>query len=107
MATYWVRTRSAGFSAVVAWAINLVFGLIILVLAVRLVLRLFAANPHAPIVAWVYATSAQLLDWFRGMFPDIVFGNGFVLELTTLAAIIVYGLICNLLLWIVNAFSPD
>lgn len=106
MPVYWVRSSATGLWIFVARLINIVFGVIIGILVLRLILRLVGASAQAPAIAWIYDITASLLRWFAGMLPDIVFDTRYVLELTTLVAIIIYGLICNLSLWILNMLSP-
>ncbi len=69
---------------------HLILGFITLILAVRLLLKLFAASTAAPFVRWVYETSQPLLAPFEGMFPTTV-ANGFVIEISTLFALLVYA----------------
>lgn len=70
----------------------MVFGLVEVLLVFRFVLKLFAANPGAPFVAWVYETTAPLLQPFLFAFPTPSAKGGFTLEFTTLFAVFVYAL---------------
>ena len=67
-----------------------VFGLISVLLVFRFLLRLMAANPAAPLVAWIYETTGPLLNPFELAFPTPKITGGFVLEFTTLFAIFTY-----------------
>ena len=80
--------------------INAVVGLAELVLALRIILRLFAANPTASFTHWTYVTSDTLLQPFRGIFPSTVIGKGYVLDFTALFALVVYGLLGSLLVYL-------
>jgi len=71
-------------------------------LLLRFILKLFAANSSVGFVQWVYDTSGVLLDPFRGIFPDHVFKSTFVLDLSTLFAMIIYAVIVMVLLYIVD-----
>lgn len=82
--------------------INIVFGIAEFFLGFRFLLRLFSANPGAPFVEFIYQTSQPLLYPFRGIFPTPVVEGGFVLELTTLFAIITYATIAYLLIALLN-----
>ncbi|MDP3993413.1 MAG: YggT family protein [Candidatus Doudnabacteria bacterium] len=73
--------------------INFVFGLVEVVLGLRFILRLFGASAQAPFVNWVYDTSQPLLAPFRGIFPSPASIQGFVIEFTTLFAMLIYALI--------------
>lgn len=77
-------------------------------LGLRLILKLFGANPQAGFVAWVYETTLPLLAPFMGAFPSPTIEGGFVLEFTTLFAMIIYALVAYLiqeLLWHVHHAS--
>ena len=81
--------------------INTVFGIIGFMLAVRLVLILLSANAGAPFVAWVYNATSGLVAPFSGAFPALNLG-GFVLDLTTVFAMIGYAIIGWLLLQLLS-----
>lgn len=70
--------------------INLVMGLIEIFLGLRFIFRLLGANPAAPFVAWLYQTTAPLLNPFRGIFPTPRLAHGYVLEFSTLVALVIY-----------------
>jgi hypothetical protein len=78
------------------------FSLVELFLGLRLILKLFGANVGNGFVNWVYETSNVLLDPFRGIFPTQVFKSTFVLELSTIFAMIVYAIIVMLLVYVVD-----
>ena len=87
---------------------NFVFGLIGVLLTLRFVLKLLAANPEAGFVSWVYATTQPLLNPFLQAFPTPELGEGFTLEFTTLFALFVYimfGYLVQLLLDTVSSAS--
>lgn len=68
------------------------FGIIEIILAFRLVFRLLAANAGNAFASFIYDLSAILIAPFRGIFPQVAYGNA-VLEPSTIVAILVYGLI--------------
>ncbi len=72
---------------------NLVFGLIELIIALRLILKLFGANPSTPFVAWVNGVSDSLIYPFQGIFPSPVLSGGFVLEVSAIIALLVYAIV--------------
>lgn len=82
--------------------IHLVVGLAEIVLILRIVLRLFAANPSASFVHWTYSTSNTLLEPFRGIFPSTVIDKSYVLDFTALFAIVIYALVGSLLVYFVD-----
>lgn len=64
-----------------------------IVLAFRVFLLAFSANPSSPFVKFIYDTSADFLQPFRGIFPPKAVGETGYLDVSALFAIIVYGLI--------------
>jgi uncharacterized protein YggT (Ycf19 family) len=82
--------------------IHLIIGLAEIVLVLRIVLRLFAANPTASFVHCVYTTSNTLLEPFRGIFQTGVIDKSYVLDFTALFAVIIYGLVGSLLVYFVE-----
>ncbi len=68
-----------------AWV---VFG--IAVILMRVFLLAFSANLQAPFAKFVYTTSNDYLDPFRGIFPPRHIGETGYLDITALFAIIVY-----------------
>jgi hypothetical protein len=81
------------------------FGLAELFLGLRFILKLFGANASNDFVNWVYETSGAILDPFRGIFPTQVFKSTFVVEFSTLFAIIIYALIAMLLVYVIDLIT--
>ena len=71
---------------------GMVFGIAEAFLGLRFFLKLFAANPATPFVRWIYDTSQPILAPFAGIFPTRV-TDGFIFEISTLFAMIVYAII--------------
>lgn len=67
------------------------FGIITLVL--RVFLLAFSANATAPFVEFIYRTSADYLEPFRGIFPPKTIGETGYLDIAALFAIIIYLLV--------------
>jgi uncharacterized protein YggT (Ycf19 family) len=86
--------------------LNFFFAIVEGFLALRLILKLFAANSSAPFVDWVYSMSSVLLDPFRGIFPTRVFEGNHVLEFSTLFAMLVYALFALIVLSLINFLAP-
>jgi hypothetical protein len=80
-------------------------GLVEIFLGLRLILKLFGANAGNSFVNWVYEMSSVLLDPFRGIFPAPVFQSTYVLELSTIFAMIIYSILAVLLVYIVNILT--
>lgn len=85
-----------GFMA--AGIINVVFGIILTLLALRLVLRLLGANRESGFVDFIYSTSQPLVGPFFGVFDTQARLSGSGLEVATLIALLVYGLIGGVLM---------
>lgn len=74
-------------------------------LGLRFILKLFGANGGNAFVSWVYDMSDVLLDPFRGIFPTKVFENRYVLEFSTLFAMLMYAVIGLVIMAIINAVT--
>ena len=85
--------------------LNLFVGAVELVLGLRFVLKLFGANASNGFVSWVYEMSDVLLSPFRGIFPAEVFENRYVLEFTTLFAMLMYAVLGLLITALINAIT--
>jgi len=73
------------------YLLNLFFALVEGFLAIRFMLKLFGANASNDFVSWWYEMSDVLLSPFRGIFPAKVFENTYVLEFSTLFAMLMYA----------------
>lgn len=76
----------------VAQTVYLLVGVVEALIITRVALKLLAANSGVGFVRFVYEVSSPLVAPFRGIFPTPV-SNTNVLELSSLVAIAVYGLI--------------
>lgn len=73
-------------------------------LAMRILLRFFAANPSTPFVSWVYSVTDVLIYPFRGIFSNLQMGTtGGVVDLSAFVSLLAYGIILSLLMALVNA----
>jgi hypothetical protein len=70
----------------------LLFGVLEVLIALRIGLMLIGANPNSPIVALIYGFTYLFLFPFTGLVGSPTAGN-MVLELSSLFAMVVYGLI--------------
>ncbi len=78
--------------------LNAFFVLVESFLAVRFILKLFGANAANGFVNWVYEMSGSLLEPFREIFPTKVFHNTFVLEFSTIFAMVAYSIAALLII---------
>ena len=82
-------------------------GLVELLLGLRVIFRLFAANPDNAFVNWIYNTSGDVMAPFRGIFPPAHLGNGHVLDISAIFAMIVYAIVGYLLVSLLNWLPPQ
>ena len=90
---------------IVRTLVNIVVGVIEFLLSIRFIFKFFVVNSSTPFVAWLYSTSAGLVSPFARILPDLKLG-GFVIDFSTLIALIVYILIGYLILQIFSYISP-
>lgn len=76
--------------------------LVDILLMFRVFLLLFAANPDTPFAHFVYTTSADVMEPFRGLFPPHPVQTTGYLDVSALFAIIVYTLLVFLVAWLVE-----
>ena len=87
----------------------LVFGGLEALIGIRVILLLIGANPANPFTAFVYQLSELFLWPFRGIVGNPAFQN-YVLEITSLIAMIVYPLIgwaIVRLIWVLFYRTPS
>ncbi len=76
----------------VAFVVNIAIGIIELLLALRFLFRLFGASSASSFISWLYSVTNFFLQPFAYILPNIGSGR-FVFELSTVAALVIYGLI--------------
>lgn len=82
---------------IVRTIVNIVFGIIEFLLSLRFIFEFFTANASTPFVAWIYNATTGLVSPFARILPNLSLA-GFVIDFTTLFALIVYSLIGYLVL---------
>ncbi len=78
------------------WLTGIVYfivGLIAILIALRVVLKLLAANPDSGFVRFTYGVSGPLVAPFQGIFGTPGSGNGAVFEFSSILAIAIYFLV--------------
>ncbi len=86
-----------------------VFGLIEIMIVLRIMFKMLGASVAAPFVAWLYETTEPLLAPFYGIFPTPRVTGGFVLEIPALVALVVYalaGFLINTLVTTITRSNP-
>jgi len=89
-------------SKIINSLINLVANVVELFLLLRIILKLFAASPRAPFVYWVYETTEPLLAPFMGMFPASKITGSFIIEFSSIFALVVYAFLAYLIREVLN-----
>lgn len=87
--------------------LNFFLAVVEVFLGIRFLFKLFGANPNNGFVSWVYDMSAALLEPFRGIFSARVFENQYILEFSTLFAMLMYGLLALLIIALINIVTPS
>lgn len=80
-----------------AQIVYLVLGIIEILLLLRLVLELLAANPYAAFSSLIYGITAPLVAPFQGVFPNSI-QRGNVFDLAAVLAMIVWALLA----WVIE-----
>jgi hypothetical protein len=91
---------AANQNTAVARVVNIVyflFGLIELLLAVRVVLHLIGANPANGFANFIYVLSSPFLILFSTLMTNPTLGPNAALEITTIIAMIVYAILAYLI----------
>lgn len=85
------------FSFKLTQLVWLLFGTLVALIALRIGLKLIGANPESPIVGLIYGFTQLFLFPFEGLIASPTVGS-MVLELSSMFAILIYGLIA----WVVE-----
>jgi YggT family protein len=85
--------------------VNFMLAVVGVLLGLRFILKLFGANAGNGFVNWIYENSAEILGPFRNVFPAANL-DGFVIEFSTIFALIVYGLIGMLAFYLIDVLTP-
>jgi hypothetical protein len=102
--------RESTGTQTVEYIIYYIFGALEVLLAFRLVLRLFGANPNSGFVNWIYNFSAWFIWPFQGIFPNPTTTGAVttaVFEPATLVAIIVYALVAWGIAKLISIFAGE
>ena len=73
--------------------IEIIFDVIAVLLALRIILRFFGANAATPFVSWLYETTQGLIAPFAGIFPNPRVSGAYVLDIAAVVALVVYAVI--------------
>lgn len=92
-------------SNLLIYLVDFIVGLVEILILLRIILKLFGANPGAPFVTWIYETTRGLLWPFIGMFPSPVIEGGFIVEFSAIFGLIVYAIIGYLIIELIRYIS--
>lgn len=92
-------------SALLKSLVNLIVGVVVVLLGLRFILRLFSANPNNGFVEWIYNSSSEIMGPFRGIFPSANI-EGSIFEFSALFAILIYGIIGMLAIYLIEILTP-
>lgn len=92
------------FGALLKSFVNVIVGIVTVILGLRFIFRLFAANPDNGLVEWVYNSSAEIMGPFRGIFPTATV-EGSVVDFPALFAIFIYMLIGFFVVYIIDSLA--
>ncbi len=79
--------------------VNFVAFIIELLLIFRLIFKFLVVNERTPFVAWIYSITAPLVSPFAKIIPNWKV-SGFVVDFSTLAALIVYAVAAYLIVMV-------
>ncbi len=83
---------------VVIQTIDLFFTLLYLAIMARIILSWFRFDPYHPVSVFLYRVTEPILGFFRGIIPPVG-----MLDLSPIVAIIVLGIVQQLLYFLVQA----
>lgn len=81
--------------------VYLVLGIVEVLIAIRVVMKLLAANPGAGFTSFIYGITAPLVAFFQGVFPEPS-TNASVLEISSLLAMVVWALVAWIIVRIID-----
>jgi|SRR5450432_727504 YggT family protein len=93
--------EAANQNSAIARIVNIIyflFGLLIVLLGVRVVMHMLSANTGNGFADFIYGITQPFVALFAGLFANPSLGGTAVLELTTLAAIVVYAILA----WVIG-----
>ncbi|MGH2516700.1 MAG: YggT family protein [Ktedonobacterales bacterium] len=84
--------------------VYLVFGIIEVLIVIRILLKLLAANPNAGFTSFMYGVTQPFVAFFQGVFPTTASQNS-VFELSSVLAIAVYALLAYVIVRVIRIVS--
>lgn len=91
----------------ILYATKRVFFLLEFFLFIRLTLKFLEANSQTPVVNLIYKYSDILISPFEFIFPNIHWPKGYLIDTTTLSAMIGYAILVFIIFQLLRLFSSD
>lgn len=82
--------------------IKIITGILLAILGLELILKLLGALPTVLIFQWIYDLAAIVKSPFAGILPAYTFGSRFVLDFSTLFAMIAYVIFAAVVIWLLK-----
>ena len=95
------------FRFVLLYLIEFSFGLIEILLTLRFIFKILGASDTAFFVNWVFINSHGLIVPFEGAFPTPMIRGGFVIEFSSLLALLVFGIVGYFLVTVITLTTPQ
>lgn len=89
------------------YAVKRVFFLLEFFLFIRLMLKFLEANSQTLVVNLIYKYSDILVSPFESIFPNIHWPEGYLIDTTTLSAMIGYTILVFIIFQLLRLFSSD
>jgi hypothetical protein len=86
---------------IIVWLLDLVMAVLAFFLGLRIVFKLFDANPGTPFVNWIYRASDNLVFPFSGIFPNLNLGTG-AFDVVAVIALLAYLVVLYLVIAVVD-----
>ena len=94
--------RDLNLGRIIIYITYFLIGLAEVLLILRFILEFLGANGAAPFAMWVYDSTDILLLPFRGLFPIERLTKTFVIDFSTLFAVLVYGFLSYIVEGVIN-----
>ena len=83
-----------------------VLAVIEILIGFRIFLKFLGANPFSGFAGFVYGLSQPFVAPFSGIFPVSSAGTGSILEWSSILAVIVYGVIAWIVVYLIQVLHP-
>lgn len=95
------------FYSAISYILTRTFGLLELILFLRLAVKYFGGNPETPAVNFVYKITEPFVAPFNQIFPGVVWPPNKPLDMTTLSAMVGYSFLFFIILQLLRSLAKD